>query len=134
MLGNQIDPLQPRGSRSRRITYHDSVQIAAASPGGLRRWPNASRAEEGIGVATGRENLPPCKALKTHKMRKYSRFCAGPFRGPGFRHGRACPGHPRGSAFMRPKDLADRAPTACERSAPRDDVDGRDKPGHDGMA
>src|ERR1700752_4246803 len=27
-----------------------------------------------------------------------------------FRHGRVCPGHPRGSACTRPKCLADRAP------------------------
>ena len=30
----------------------------------------------------GGGNFPPCKALKTHKMGKESRFCASPFRGP----------------------------------------------------
>ena len=33
-------------------------------------------------------NFPPCKALKTHKMRKESRFCASPFHRPAKRGSR----------------------------------------------
>jgi len=50
------------------------------------------------------------------------------------RHGRVCPGHPRGSACTRPECLADRAPTVSETAVWLGDVDGRDNPGHDGTA
>src|ERR1700733_6135546 len=48
-----------------------------------------------------------------------------------FRHGRACPGHPRGSACTRPECLADRAPEVEEPAVRWHDGDGRDDPGHD---
>ena len=95
------------------MTHDDSVQIAATSPARRRAFARMGRAERASGrdtigdVASGpgrtpvagrwdrrRDrggNFPPCKALKTHKMRKESRFCASPFHGPAER-----PEHPGG--------------------------------------
>src|SRR5277367_4080631 len=87
------------------MTHDDSVQIAATSPARRRAVTRIRRGERASGrdavvdvVASGpgrtpvarevgsaarsRGNFPPCKALKTHKMRKESRFCASPFYGP----------------------------------------------------
>jgi hypothetical protein len=47
-------------------------------------------------------------------------------------HGRACLGHPRGSACMLPQCSTDREPTVFETTVWLDDVDGWDKSGHDG--
>ena len=97
-------PGSPRGSRRRRMGNDDSVQIAAMSSRRRRAFARMWRGERasgremvgGIVVAVGAApiarnrnrrgermgNFPPCKALKTHKMRKESRFCASPFRRP----------------------------------------------------
>ena len=94
MLGFEIDPfhLLPRGSR--RMT-DDSIQIAAASPSQRRAHGTmrASVGDETIGDVAfrlgrtprrprcdRRGNFPPCKALKSHKMRKESR--SGPVPAP----------------------------------------------------
>ena len=91
MLGFEIDPfhLLPRGSR--RMT-DDSIQIAATSPAQRRahgtmreasgtRRPHTSfsaiaeRRSSGRGEprCDRRGNFPPCKALKSHEMRKETR-------------------------------------------------------------
>jgi hypothetical protein len=94
----------PRGSRKRRMTHDQSVQIAVTSAALRRGRPHAATrvsvgrrskrdvvvpAESPNAVAQNagsasrpRRNFPACKAMKTHKMRKESRFCASPFHGP----------------------------------------------------
>ena len=84
------------------MTCDDSVQIAATSRARRRAFARMGRVERASGgdtiedVASGpgrtprgrwdrrRDrggNIPTCKALKTHKTRKESRFCASPFMG-----------------------------------------------------
>jgi hypothetical protein len=97
-------PISPRGSRSWRMTRDDSVQIAATSPvQGRGRAHAATRvsvgrrsmqvvvvpvdrqapiAQNAGSASRPRRNFPACKALKTHKMRKESRFFASRFRMP----------------------------------------------------
>jgi hypothetical protein len=73
------------------MTHNDKVQIG---PGGralarVRRGSVGGRETLGSVVDSGRRradertrNFPPCKALKTHKTAKESRFWASPFRRP----------------------------------------------------
>jgi hypothetical protein len=86
------------------MTHDDSFQIAAASSARrralarMRRRESASRTQRwvtspipamaerrprdrGDRLCDGTRNFPPCKALKTHKMRKESQCCANPSAG-----------------------------------------------------
>jgi hypothetical protein len=101
-------PVSPDGSRGRRMT-DESTQIAATSPARRRALARMRRCERasgtrrseasGIRVATGSENYRPCKALKTHKMGKDSRFCASPLLGPAERVARGREGAARGPSL-----------------------------------
>src|SRR5277367_1390694 len=86
------------------MTHDDSVPIGATSLAPRRALAHMRRAERACGrdamrdvVASGhgrapvgrkkgsvarQGNFPPCKALKTHKTGKESRFCASTFHGP----------------------------------------------------
>ena len=93
------------GSRRGRLTqYRDEPRASARSrefgepesEGAMGEVvvSGYGRAERGIAVATGCEFFLPCKALKSHKTAKESRFCASLFRRPEERHPRTRRGAP----------------------------------------
>lgn len=98
-----MNPVSPRRLRSWRMTDDKSIQNCGDEPhvGACSRACDDARERRGpmrdVAVSShGRTpaarkrdrrcerigNFPPCKDLKTHKMRKESRFCAGPRLGP----------------------------------------------------
>jgi hypothetical protein len=95
--------------RSRRRVPGDGARSPACGEAKERRgagwweassFPSEPRRSRGTEHRRGdrQGNFPPCKALKTHKMRKESRFCASRFHGPAERSPLRSPGSRRARA------------------------------------
>src|SRR5277367_4459859 len=110
----ELTSLHRAGSRRRRLTQGRDEPRASArsaecgepeSVGAMREvsFPAMAARKRGSPLQPD-GNFPPCKALKTHKTGKESRFCASSFRRPEERHARTRGGRPT-LALLAPSPL-----------------------------